>query len=92
VSYGYDLDHRRTSVSLDGSSLASYHYLDGLLDRIDFGGAHLDFDRDDFGGETEPHVPERPHDHLRLSPDAAVAGAGPDGRGVGDRGRLRLCP
>jgi RHS repeat-associated protein len=49
ISYGYDLDNRRTSLTLDGALIAQYRYVGDLLSGIDFSGQHLDFGYDDFG-------------------------------------------
>ena len=53
VTYTYNTDGQRETVSLDGSQVASYTYVDGFLDTIDSGEAQpFDFDYDELGRRT----------------------------------------
>jgi RHS repeat-associated protein len=53
VTYTYNTDGQRETVSLDGSQIASYTYVDGFLDTIDSGEAQpFDFDYDELGRRT----------------------------------------
>jgi YD repeat-containing protein len=53
VTYTYNTDGQRETVSLDGSQIASYAYVAGFLDTIDSGGTQpFAFDYDELGRRT----------------------------------------